>query len=167
MSKIKTRTPTANDPVTPVKRPTLEAFDTLVYELSKVKFQLSSIEDAVELSDGDCNRYLTGQIKALSTAFTKVIVASDVLRGLLEKKRPGGARPNQYRRMAFQILVDQYIKDDTVLKPKKLHEELLGALPKNVLLWDADGKEVFSLRIAREVCKDFRAALWIQPLDGN
>lgn len=167
MSKIATNVRQAKKSGTPVRKPLLEAFDALAYELSRVEVELANVEKATDSLYVKPNEPVKDRINALADSFNRALAAAGVLKAVINRKRPGGAPMNRYRSSAYAILLYQYLKDSSVLKASKLHEELLAALPEDIPTSDADGKEVFSLRIAREERKYFLDALYAPPPDKN
>ena len=85
----------------------------------------------------------------------------------LSQKQPGGNPGNQFRPLAFDVLTDHYIEHGVVLKGKELIRAVAKKLPEGSLDADASGKEPFSLRVAGEVIKEFKACLRSHPDDWN
>ena len=156
----------AKKPSKPVKQPLLEAFSDLEYELQVLTLQLRILRSAEALPKDDPHRKIPERMLELFDSLEQVQLASEAFKELLYAKRPGGAHPNEHRKTAFTLLTDHYINTGTQMKASDLVAAVIATLPKETPLSDADGKEVFSIRIAREVRKDFNSAITID-LDGT
>ena len=157
----------AKKPSKPVKQPLLEAFGDLEYELRILTLQLEILRSAQALPKDDPHRKIPERILALFNSLEQVHLAKEAFKKLLYAKRPGGTHPNKHRETAFNLLTDHYINTGAVMEAPDLVTAVIATLPKGTPLSDADGKEVFSIRIAREVRKDFTAAITIDLDDVN
>ncbi len=157
----------AERPKKSVKQPLLEAFSDLEHELQVLALQLKILRLAEALPEGNPHRKIPERFLELFDCLEQVHLASEAFKELLYAKRPGGAPPNQYRKTAFSMLTDHYINTGTQMQAPDLVTAVITTLPKGIPLSDADGKEIFSLRIAREVCKDFKSAITIDLDDVN
>ena len=157
----------ANRPSKPVKQPLLDAFSDLEYELQVLTLQLRILRSAEALPKDDPHRKIPGRILELFDSLEQVHLASEAFKELLYEKRPGGAHPNEHRKTAFNLLTDHYINTSKVMKVADLVTAVKATLPKGTPLSDADGKEVFALRIARDVRKTFVSVITINLDDVN
>lgn len=157
----------SNKPSKPVKQPLLDAFSDLEYELQVLTLQLRILRLAEALPKDDPHRKIPGRILELFDSLEQVHLASEAFEELLYAKRPGGAHPSEHRKTAFNLLTDHYINTGTQMKASDLVAAVIATLPKGTPLSDADGKEVFSIRIAREVRKEFNSAITIDLDDVN
>jgi len=145
----------AKKPGRPVKQPLLEAFSDLEYELQIMTGAFRILNLTCALPEDDPLRKIPERIEQLSDALEQVHLANAAFKKLLYEKRPGGAHPHRYRGTAFNLLTDHYINTSTVMRAPDLVAAVIATLPKETPLSDADGKEVFPIRIARDVRKCF------------
>ena len=157
----------ANKPSKPVKQPLLEAFSDLEYELQVLTLQLRILRSAEALPKNHSHRKVTERFLELFNSLEQMHLASEAFKELLYAKRPGGDLPNEHRPTAFNLLRDHYINTSTVMKAPDLVAAVKATLPKGTPLSDADGKEVFSTRVARDVRKRFKSAITIDFDDVN
>ena len=157
----------AKKPSKPVKQPLLEAFNDLEYELQVLTLQLKILRSAQALPKDDPHRKIPERMLELFDSLEQLHLASEAFKELLYAKRPGGAHPNEHRKTAFNLMTDHYINTGIQMEAPDLVAAVIATFPKGAPLSDADGKEVFSLRIAREVRKDFKAAITVDLDDLN
>ncbi len=153
-------------PAKAVKQPQLNALEDLDYALYVLNRTQQMLADEATRSDNP-EMFQKARIISIENCLPDVIQAFDRLNTLLRTKRPGGAYPNRYRKLAFDIMTDHYIDSRGLMKAVDLVQAVLDQLPKGTPISDADGREVFSQRLARDVRKSFIEAITVNFDDLN
>lgn len=84
----------------------------------------------------------------------------------ISAKHAGGAPKNKHRELAYRLLTDHYIGTGKYMQAKALARSVTNSLPENLRDGDANGNEVFTERIAREVINIFKSDLIIEIADN-
>lgn len=167
MSETKSAKNSASMPEGPAyKAAQIDALESLK---DKFRFivQAQRVLDAKQCKAADPTPITDQRIKLFSLWLGDAIDAVLKLESALASKHPGGKPPNRYRDLAFDLLTEKYIAMGVVIGAPALVRAVLAALPQGTLTSDANGREIFSQRLARSVIKDFRACLSSTVDDWN
>ena len=151
----------------PVKQPQLDA----LHDLSAVVHLIVSAHGSFvrRAREGeDPNQTLLDLLDACGNGMRLMVGAIEKLHDVSDVTHAGGRPKNEYRNLAFDVLTEHYIASGEVLKSTPLVCEVERRISPDVgVLRPADGTQLFSSRIAREVIQDFKACLHSTVNDWN